>query len=101
MWAQVLESTAPGAHWCQQLVPKHSKVSQGQVSSGQGEGRGLHRLLLYWRLQQCSGALLETDADVCFYISPETWLLCFSTFAKAECLVDLGKGVRLRNRMKE
>lgn len=64
---------------------------------------GLHSLVLCWRrLQQCTGTLLEAVTQVFACTLPQrSWILCVSTFAKADSLADLGKGVRLRNHMNE
>lgn len=40
------------------------------------------------------------NCDACTLLQ-RTWLLCVSTFAQADSLVNLGKGVRLRNHKNE
>lgn len=73
MWPQVLKSTAAGAHWCQQLVPQHSQVAQGQVSGGWGEEEGSAQAdaALEEAAAMLWGPAGKCDAGVCLYISPE------------------------------
>lgn len=89
MWWEVLVCTVSGVHRCWQLVPRRRP-------------RRLVDSVCCRMPHQCAGTLLGAVTQVPARTSLwKTWLVCVSTFAKADSLTDLRKGVRLRNYMNE